>query len=62
LSALRRRRETTADLRQQTFTERLEPYIAIIGPMVMIFAILLFMGVAEPARYFRATNLNADPA
>lgn len=39
-------------------TERLEPYIAIIGPMVMILAILLFMGVVEPARYFRATNLN----
>ncbi|MEL6600555.1 MAG: ABC transporter permease [Pseudomonadota bacterium] len=38
--------------------ERLEPYIAIIGPMVMILAILLFMGVAEPARYFRASNLN----
>ncbi|WP_299689897.1 ABC transporter permease [uncultured Tateyamaria sp.] len=40
------------------FSERMEPYIAIIGPMVMILAILLFMGVAEPARYFRATNLN----
>ncbi|WP_254430655.1 MULTISPECIES: ABC transporter permease [unclassified Ruegeria] len=40
------------------FTERLEPYIAIIGPMVMILAILMFMGIAEPARYFRATNLN----
>ncbi|MEM6565738.1 MAG: ABC transporter permease, partial [Pseudomonadota bacterium] len=39
-------------------TERLEPYIAIVGPMVMILAILLFMGIAEPARYFRATNLN----
>ncbi|MEO1471140.1 MAG: ABC transporter permease, partial [Pseudomonadota bacterium] len=39
-------------------TERLEPYIAIIGPMVMILAILMFMGVAEPARYFRASNLN----
>lgn len=39
-------------------TERLEPYIAIIGPMAMILAVLLFMGVAEPARYFRATNLN----
>jgi len=39
-------------------TERLEPYIAIIGPMVMILAILLFMGLAEPARYFRTTNLN----
>ena len=38
--------------------EKLEPYLAIIGPMVMILAILLFMGVVEPARYFRATNLN----
>ncbi len=39
-------------------SERLEPYLAIIGPMVMILAVLLFMGVAEPARYFRTTNLN----
>ncbi len=39
-------------------SERLEPYIAIIGPMVMILAILVFMGIAEPARYFRSTNLN----
>jgi len=39
-------------------TERLEPYIAIIGPMVMILAILLFMGVADPARYFRVSNIN----
>ena len=39
-------------------TERLEPYIAIIGPMVMILAILIFMGIVEPARYFRATNIN----
>lgn len=43
---------------QTPWTEKLEPYIAIIGPMVMILAILLFMGVAEPARYFRTTNLN----
>jgi len=40
--------------------EKLEPYLAIIGPMVMILAILLFMGVVEPARYFRATNLLGD--
>ncbi len=40
------------------FAERLEPYLAIIGPMVMILAILLFMGVAEPTRYFRISNLN----
>jgi ribose transport system permease protein len=42
----------------RTVSERLEPYIAIIGPMVMILAILLFMGVAEPARYFRTSNIN----
>lgn len=43
---------------KQPLNVRLEPYIAIIGPMVMIMAILLFMGIVEPARYFRATNLN----
>lgn len=42
----------------KSLTERVEPYIAIIGPMVMILAILLFMGAVEPARYFRATNIN----
>lgn len=49
---------TTTNLQTKTLMERLEPYLAIIGPMVMIFAILLFMGVAEPARYFRLSNLN----
>jgi ribose transport system permease protein len=39
-------------------SERLEPYISIIGPMVMIVAILLFMALVEPARYFRASNIN----
>ena len=38
--------------------ERLEPYIAIVGPMVMILGIMVFMGIAEPTRYFRPTNLN----
>ncbi len=37
---------------------RLEPYISFIGPMAMILVILLFMGVVEPARYFRPSNLN----
>ncbi len=46
------------DTRPRPLTERLEPYIAIIGPMVMILAILIFMGIVEPTRYFRATNLN----
>ncbi|MEM7061187.1 MAG: ABC transporter permease [Pseudomonadota bacterium] len=43
---------------QKTIMDRLEPYLAFIGPMVMILAILIFMGIAEPARYFRLTNLN----
>ena len=48
----------TAEMNQQSMSERLEPYLAIIGPMVMILAILLFMAVAEPTRYFRITNIN----
>ena len=46
------------DTNTRSMSERLEPYIAIIGPMVMIIAILAFMGVVEPVRYFRVTNLN----
>ena len=46
------------DAAAKPLTERLEPYIAIIGPMVMILAILMFMGVVEPARYFRVSNIN----
>ena len=42
----------------QTLSDRMEPYLAIIGPMVMILAVILFMAVAEPARYFRWSNLN----
>lgn len=41
-----------------TIKERLDPYLAIIGPMIMILAILLFMGVMEPARYFRVSNFS----
>ncbi|MBX2837729.1 MAG: ABC transporter permease [Gammaproteobacteria bacterium] len=49
--------EMSATLRRG-LGQRLEPYVSFIGPMAMIIAILLFMGVAEPARYFRASNLN----
>lgn len=42
----------------RSMMERLEPYIAIIGPMVMILAILVVMGIVEPARYFRVSNIN----
>ncbi|MEX0319896.1 MAG: ABC transporter permease [Ruegeria sp.] len=48
----------TTNTEQKTIMDRLEPYLAFIGPMVMILAILIFMGIAEPARYFRLTNLN----
>ncbi len=42
----------------QTLNERIEPYFAIIGPMAMILALLLFMAIVEPARYFRWSNVN----
>ena len=42
---------------RQPFSERIEPYMAIIAPMAMIFAILVFMGFASPARFFRPSNL-----
>ncbi|MGI9437571.1 MAG: ABC transporter permease [Geminicoccaceae bacterium] len=38
--------------------EKLDPYLAIIGPMAMIVLILAVMGIVEPARYFRLSNLN----
>ncbi|MEM1046317.1 MAG: ABC transporter permease [Pseudomonadota bacterium] len=38
--------------------ERLEPYLSFLGPLAMILLIAAFMGVAEPARYFRLSNLN----
>jgi ribose transport system permease protein len=47
----------TSTAEQKPWTERLEPYIAIIGPMAMILALLLFMAVAEPTRYFRISNI-----
>ena len=41
-----------------TLSERLDRYLALIGPMAMILLILAFMGIVEPARYFRLSNLN----
>lgn len=49
---------TTSTSEARSFADRLEPFLALIGPMVMILVILLFMGVADPARYFRLSNLN----
>lgn len=48
--------ETTRN--EQTLAERLEPYMSFLGPMAMILMIMIFMGIAEPARYFRLSNLN----
>ncbi|MEP2030591.1 MAG: ABC transporter permease [Paracoccaceae bacterium] len=41
-----------------TFAARIEPYMGVLGPMVMIAMIALFMGAVEPARYFRMSNIN----
>ncbi len=38
--------------------ERLDPFLSILGPLVMIMLLLALMGIAEPARFFRASNLN----
>lgn len=43
---------------QLSLKERLDPYMAVIGPLAMILMIAAFMGVTEPARYFRLSNLN----
>lgn len=41
-----------------TVRERMDSYLAIIGPMAMILALLAIMAVAEPARYFRLSNFD----
>lgn len=46
-----------APLDKQPLSERIEPYMAIIAPMAMILAILVFMGFASPTRFFRPSNL-----
>ena len=42
----------------RTLAERVEPYMGVLGPLVMIFGIALVMLLLEPARYFRLSNLN----
>lgn len=48
---------TTNENSALTFKDRLEPYFGFIGPVAMIMAVIIFMGIVEPARYFRASNL-----
>lgn len=50
--------DSSAGSNAQTLSERLAPYVSFLGPMAMILMIILFMGVVEPARYFRLSNLN----
>lgn len=38
--------------------QRLEPYMGVLGPLVMIALIAVFMGIFEPVRYFRLSNMN----
>jgi ribose/xylose/arabinose/galactoside ABC-type transport system permease subunit len=49
---------TTATIKPTGLAARIEPYIGILGPLVMIAMIALFMGVVEPTRYFRLANIN----
>ena len=49
----------TADMNTgRSWQDKLEPYLAVIGPLAMIAMILGVMAVLEPARYFRVSNLN----
>ncbi|ASJ72059.1 ABC transporter permease [Granulosicoccus antarcticus] len=50
--------EMNSETRNKPILEKLEPYMGFLGPMAMIVLILAFMGVMEPARYFRLSNLN----
>lgn len=44
--------------RSKPILEKLEPYMGFLGPMAMIVLILAFMGIMEPTRYFRLSNMN----
>ncbi|MEM8869413.1 MAG: ABC transporter permease [Pseudomonadota bacterium] len=45
-------------LPERTLAERIEPFMGVLGPLVMILGIALVMLLLEPARYFRPSNLN----
>ena len=50
--------ELSTATRNKSILEKLEPYMGFLGPMAMIVLILAFMGVMEPTRYFRLSNMN----
>lgn len=35
----------------------IEPYLGFVGPIAMILMIVVFMGIMEPTRYFRFSNI-----
>ncbi len=41
-----------------SWQQKIDPYLAIVGPLAMIAMILMFMAIVEPARFFRLSNLN----
>ena len=47
-----------ASARPSGLIARIEPYMGVLGPLVMIVMIAAFMGVFEPTRYFRLSNMN----
>ncbi len=51
--------EQTAELAKGlSRREKLDRYLSLLGPMVMIAALLIFMALLEPARYFRVSNFD----
>lgn len=51
--------EQTSDLTKGlSRREKLDRYLSLLGPMVMIAALLIFMALLEPARYFRVSNFD----
>ena len=46
-----------AQAEKPPFSERIEPYMAVIAPLAMIVAIFLFMAIASPDRFYRISNL-----
>ncbi|WP_417260313.1 ABC transporter permease [Celeribacter sp.] len=41
---------------RQSFMERINPYVSIFGPLLMIAMLMVFMLLVEPARFFRLSN------
>ncbi len=49
---------TSTPDRGLTFREKADGYMSLIGPMMMILAVIVVMAVLEPTRYFRVSNFD----